>query len=84
MTWEDTTTLQTEQESLYLKEQLPSDMFECAPVDFSVEDSVPLEDEICDALKCLKNWKAPGASGITINQLKLWMRIKDQNPNPGL
>ena len=43
-------------------------------VNFTVDDNIPNEDEIVKALKKLKNRRAPGASGISVEDLKKWYR----------
>ena len=37
-----------------------------------IDDEVPSEQEIRDAVKQLRNFKSPGASGIKVENLKLW------------
>ena len=39
---------------------------------FQINDDPPSEDEVVTALKSLKNRKAPGASGIRVEDLKRW------------
>ena len=69
-TREDTTKLQQERMTLYAHDNSLPPMFDLDPLAFPVEDSIPNEEEIAKALSHLKNGKSPGASGITVDQLK--------------
>ena len=75
-------TLQKECQHLYTKEAHLPKMFLIVPVPFQVDDSIPEEEEIKIALSCLKNGKSPSASNLTVEQLKMWMRISDKKPEP--
>ena len=83
-THEDTAQLQQERTKLYTCNNSLPHMFDLAPLAFPVEDSIPAEDEIEKALSCLKNGKSPGASGITVDQLKFWMHPKKSSSLPKL
>ena len=79
-TCEDTAQLQQERIKLYTCNNSLPPMFDLAPLSFLVEDLIPDEDEIAKALSCLKDGKSPGASGITVDQLKFWMCWKKTKP----
>ena len=45
----------------------------------AVDDTTPTEEEIITALYRMRNRKAPGMTGITVEDLKRW----EQGANPG-
>ena len=73
-TREDTEELQRERRELYSKAENLPPMFEVVEVDFQVEDGIPQEKEVAEAVTRLRNGKSPGPSGITAEQLKRWWR----------
>jgi coenzyme F420-reducing hydrogenase gamma subunit len=80
-TREDTETLRKERKELYTKaEDLPP-MFDVIEVPATVDDSIPTEREIREAIGRLKNGKAPGPSGITAEHLKKWTSNRRTDPN---
>ena len=81
-TREETRTLQEERKILYTKDKNLPEMFLIIPTNFQVDDLVPLDKEIHMALSRLKNGKSPGASGLTVDQLKMWMQICKKKPEP--
>jgi hypothetical protein len=79
-TREDTEALRKERKELYTKaEDLPP-MFDVIEVPATVDDSIPTETEICEAIGRLKNGKAPGPSGITAEHLKKWATNRRTEP----
>jgi len=51
-------------------------------VSYDVPDGVPDMAEIQEALKGLKNGRAPGASGMSVEDIKRWASEQEQTPEP--
>ena len=49
---------------------------------FDIDDAPPCEEEVRKNLFKMKNNKTPGASGITVENIKLWYR-KARQPSEG-
>ena len=60
--------------NLFLKEETERETLKINYEGNDVDDSIPEEKEIIKALFKLKNWRAPGLTGITVEQLKGWYR----------
>ena len=74
-TREDSEELTKEREQLYSKVENMFPMFPLVQVNTcSVDDSVPGEEEIANALRRMKNGKATGPSGIRADQIKIWRK----------
>ena len=44
------------------------------PEKFNILDEAPSASEVCKRVMAMKNGKAPGASGMRVEDLKLWVR----------
>ena len=76
-------------EKLYTVEESPGEPIPVREVPFEISDVQPTEEEICRALRRMKTGKAPGASGMKVEHLKLWMEnakasAKGEQCNPAM
>jgi len=53
-------------------------------VTFNIPDETPAEDEIIMAMKTLRSGRAPGASGMSVEDIKRWYAERETNPSPWL
>ena len=60
---------------LFSREETEREKLEISYEGNEVDDSIPEEKEIIEALFRLKNRKAPGLTGITLEHLKGWYRL---------
>ena len=60
---------------LFSREETEREKLEISYEGNEVDDSIPEEKEIIEALFRLKNRKAPGLTGITVEHLKGWYRL---------
>ena len=70
-TREDIDKIQQEYKLLYSKSENKENVMRTY-VNYDIKDDIPEEEEIIKAVKKLKNGKAPGASGISIDDIKGW------------
>ena len=70
-TYESMDKIQEEYQQLYASRTITGDDIPTY-VRFNIIDSAPEEPEIIKALKKLKNGKSPGASGISVDEMKTW------------
>ena len=61
--------------NLFLKDKLKKETLEINYEGDDVDDSIPEEAEIIEALFKLRNRKAPGLTGISVEQMKLWYEL---------
>lgn len=83
---QDLDTVTAERITLYTREP-PENLGDPIPVlvdGFEIPDNVPDEDEIAEALKKLRSGKAPGPSGLRVDQLKVWYQQATREENPVL
>ena len=72
-TFQDIDTIQSEFKELYKKENQTKEEIKTY-VNYDINDEMPNELEIIKALNKLKNGKSPGASGISVDNLKSWYK----------
>jgi len=69
------------------------DLYTCRPpegepirgmVSFSIPDEIPNEEEMASALRSLRSGRAPGPSGMTVEDLKKWHAARETNLAPWL
>jgi len=70
--------------ALYTQQPLPTGDPIQSMVTFSVSDEIPDKSEIVVALRSLQSGRAPGASGMIVEDLKKWYADWEAHPEPWL
>jgi hypothetical protein len=79
---DDLDKLEAEYNSLYRRGNPPGDPVPVLVAPFYVDDGVPLEGEIADTVRRMRNGKAPGPSGIRVEHLKEWLVLSEREQDP--
>ena len=72
-TRDDIDKIQNEFKTLYSKNENKEEILKTY-VKYNIKDDTPGEEEIIKSLKKLRNGKAPGASGISVDEIKSWYK----------
>ena len=78
---EDLTKVTNDRISLYTKD-LPPESLPILVAPFDIDDVVPEVDEIAEAVRRLRNGKAPGPSKVRAEKLKEWLLEATRQENP--
>jgi hypothetical protein len=78
---EDLTKVTNDRISLYTKE-LPPESLPILVAPYDIDDVVPEVDEIAEAVRRLRNGKAPGPSKVRAEKLKEWLLEATRQENP--
>jgi Reverse transcriptase (RNA-dependent DNA polymerase) len=70
-TRDDIDKIQKEFQTLYSKNENKENILRTY-VKYNINDKIPEEEEIIKSLKKLRNGKAPGSSGISVDEIKSW------------
>jgi hypothetical protein len=79
---DDLDKLEAEYASPYRRDNPPGDPVPVLVAPFDVDDGVPLEGEIDDTVRRMRNGKAAGPSGIRVEHLKEWLVISEREQDP--
>jgi hypothetical protein len=74
--------LEAEYTSLYRRGNPPGEPVPVLVAPFDVDGDVPLEGDIADTVRHMRNDKAPGPSGIRVEHLKEWLVISERERDP--
>jgi len=77
----DLTAIEREYRTLYTRQEPPGEPLR-GHVTFTIADEIPEPSEIESALATLRNGRAPGASGMKVENIKKWHADKDHTPEP--
>jgi len=77
----DLSTIGKDYHELYSRQDPPGEPIR-GMVSFDIPDNVPDNNEIEKALKTLRNGRAPGASGMKVEDLKRWFNERETAPAP--